>query len=388
MSTADVETLVVGAGVVGLAIGAALARSGREVLILERNSAIGQETSSRSSEVIHAGIYYPKGSLKALLCVEGRKRLYAFAAENGVNFLRTGKLIVATTPVEVERLAGIAKAAAANGVDDMQHLTAAQVSHLEPEVHCLEALLSPSTGIIDSHGLMVALEGHLTSRGASVVLGTDVTAIMREPSGLFHVETVNEGETSVLTADTVIVAAGHGMAALAPKLPRQGAYQPPPPFIAKGHYYSLRRKAPFSHLIYPIPVDGGLGVHLTLDLQGQARFGPDVQWIDTLDYSFDDQDGRRRSDFAASVQRYWPAVTEDDLISGYTGIRPKICGPGAPAADFAIHGPKDHGVQKLVALYGIESPGITASLAIANHVTQILGYASVDQPSQSVLAEP
>ncbi len=369
---ADVETVIIGGGVIGLAIGNSLSRRGQEVLLLERNMAVGQETSSRSSEVIHAGIYYPRGSLKARLCVEGRDLLYAFAAEHGVHVQRTGKLIVATSPQEEKRLVGILAAAAAIGVMDLKHITAADVAELEPQVACTAALLSPSTGIIDSHGLMVALEGHLVSRGGTVVLGTEVRSVTLTPNSLFSVETVSNGAELSLKARRVVSAAGHGMAALSPLLPCAGAYAPPPKFLAKGHYFSLRGGAPFSHLIYPIPVDGGLGVHLTLDLQGCARFGPDVQWIDRLDYAFDDQGGRRQFDFTASIRRYWPDLNADDLIPGYTGIRPKISGPSAPAADFAIHGPGDHGIPNMVSLYGIESPGLTASLAIGEYVAEML----------------
>ncbi len=373
--TADVDMLVIGGGVIGLAIGDALARGGRDVLVVERNGALGQETTARSSEVIHAGIYYPKGSLKARLCVAGRDHLYKFAAENGVNIRRTGKLIVAASPAEAERLTAIAAAGAANGVDDLRLLTMTEAKALEPEVSCVAALLSPSTGIVDSHGLMVALEGHLTTHGGRVVLATSVTGVSREDEGLFRVTVRNADTTSTITAHAVVAAAGLGMAALAPRLPRTGSYVPPAMLMAKGHYFNLRGRAPFRHLIYPIPTDGGLGVHVTLDLQGQARFGPDVQWVDRPDYAFDDPQGQRRADFAASIRRYWPDLDPDNLIPGYTGIRPKISGPGKPPADFAIHGPASHGIPNLVALYGIESPGLTASLAIGAHVAAMLAQA-------------
>lgn len=371
--TPDIETVVIGAGVVGLAIGQELAARGQDVLVLERNDGIGQETSSRSSEVIHAGIYYPKGSLKARLCVEGKARLYAFAAENGVDVGRTGKLIVATSEPERAKLDSIAAAARANGVDDLKHLTAPEIHALEPEIAAVAALLSPSTGIIDSHGMMVALEGHLTSLGGAVVLATEVTGITQLTSGTFSLDTVSNAETSNLTARRVVASAGHGMAALATRLRYRNNYAPPPQHLAKGHYFSLSGRCPFRHLIYPVPVDGGLGTHLTLDLQGRARFGPDVQWIDRLDYAFDDPGGARTTKVETSIRRYWPALPAAALAHGYTGIRPKLSGKGQPPRDFEIHGAETHGVANFVALYGIESPGITAALAIGPHVAALFG---------------
>ena len=372
MQSPDVETVVIGAGVVGLAIGQELAARGQDVLVLERNDGIGQETSSRSSEVIHAGIYYTKGSLKARLCVEGKQRLYAFAAENGVDVRRTGKLIVATSELERAKLDGIAAAARANGVDDLKYLTANEVHALEPHVAAVAALFSPSTGIVDSHGLMVALEGHLTSRGGAIVLATEVAAIKQLPSGNFSLETASGGETSTLTARRVVASAGHGMASLTTHVRCRNDYAPPPHFLAKGHYFTLTCRCPFRHLIYPVPVDGGLGTHLTLDLQGRARFGPDVQWIDRLDYAFDDPGGARTAEFDASIRRYWPDLPNGALVHGYTGIRPKLSGKGEPPRDFEIQGPATHGVANYVALFGIDSPGITSALAIGPHVAALL----------------
>jgi L-2-hydroxyglutarate oxidase LhgO len=368
----DVEIAIIGAGVVGLAIGAALAEAGHEVTILERNDGIGQETSSRSSEVIHAGIYYPRGSLKAQLCVEGKKRLYRFAAENAVDFQMPGKLIVATSSAEEKKLHSIAAAAQANGVDDLGFLSGEQANDLEPEIACTAALISPSTGIIDSHGFMVALEGHLTTRGGSVVLNSNVCDVALNPFGGFALSVISGGELTILTCHKLVVSAGHGMALLAPGLPRNSNYDPPPHCFAKGHYFTLKGRTPFRHLVYPVPVEGGLGTHLTLDLQGRARFGPDVQWVDTLDYAFDDQGGVRLREFEKSIRQYWPGLPERALEHGYTGIRPKISAKGEPARDFAIHGPDDHGIDGMVALYGIESPGITSSLAIGAYVAALL----------------
>ena len=364
--------MVVGAGVVGLAIGAALAEAGHEVTVLERNGGIGQETSSRSSEVIHAGIYYPKGSLKARLCVEGKERLYRFAAENAVEFRKPGKLIVATSEPEEAKLQTIAAAARANGVDDLEFLNCHEAQVLEPEIACRAALMSPSTGIIDSHGLMLALEGHLASHGGSVVLNADVQDVTMRPSGGFTLSVLSCGEVTALTVRNLVVSAGHGMARLASKLPCASNYVPPRHFLAKGHYFTLSGKTPFGHLVYPVPVEGGLGTHLTLDLQGRARFGPDVQWVESLDYAFDDPDGLRLVEFERSIRRYWPHLPAGALEHGYTGIRPKTSAKGEPARDFEIQGYGEHGIEGMVTLYGIESPGITSSLAIGAYVSSLL----------------
>lgn len=368
----DVETVVIGGGVVGLAIAAELAKAGPEVMLLERNDGIGQETSSRSSEVIHAGIYYPNGSLRAKLCVEGKRRLYEFSAENGVDARRLGKLIVATSRQDVEKLVSIAAGARHNAVNDLEFLSASETRAMEPEVCCEAALFSPSTGIIDSHGLMVALEGHVMASGGSVTLCAEVHRVAHSVSGLFTLDISSGGEFSQLSCRNLIASAGHGMAALSSALPRAKGYEPPASFLAKGYYYTLSGPAPFKHLIYPVPVEGGLGTHLTLDLQGRARFGPDVEWIDDLDYSFHDAEGTRRNSFESAVRRYWPDLKAGALEPGYTGIRPKISGKGQPARDFEIHGPETHGISGLVALYGIESPGLTAALAIGPYVASLL----------------
>lgn len=362
----DIETAVIGGGVIGLAIGAACANAGHDVFVLERNKAFGQETSSRSSEVIHAGIYYPTGSLKARLCVSGRQKLYAYARERGVATQQLGKLIVATSDDELGFLDAIAAQAHANGVDDLRSLSCDDVRALEPELVCLRGLLSPSTGIIDSHGLMAALESDIVNNGGTIVLETAVTEVSLGGDGDFILNIVSAGESSRITARNVIVAAGLGMASLARSLPCASDYVAPRVSFAKGHYFTVSGRVPFRHLVYPVPVPGGLGTHLTLDLQGNARFGPDVEWVDDIDYAFDDPDGLRRRAFESSVRRYWAALPDGALVPGYTGIRPKIHRQGEAARDFAIHGRSEHGIARMVTLYGIESPGLTASLAIAD----------------------
>jgi L-2-hydroxyglutarate oxidase LhgO len=369
--TADIETVVVGAGVVGLAVARSLAAAVHEVMVLERHGAIGQETSSRSSEVIHAGLYYPPGSLKARLCVEGRKLLYAFASENGVPHVRSGKLIVATADDEGPRLDALAKTALANGVSDIARLSAADVRALEPEVACIGALLSPSTGVIDSHALMVALEGHIRAGAGSVVLNTEVEGLAAHDDG-FEIATVSAGERSAFTARNLIIAGGLGASRLGSMLVAGSRYQPPETYPARGHYYTLEGPAPFRHLVYPLPREAWLGIHLTLDTTGQAKFGPDLEWQEEPSYVFDDTDGARRALFEREIRRYWPGLPDGKLVPGYVGVRPKIYRSGEPARDFAIHTQREHGLPRMVALYGIESPGLTSSLAIGAHVAALL----------------
>ncbi len=369
---ADVETVVVGAGVVGLAIARALALKGQEVLVLERHDRIGSETSSRNSEVIHAGLYYPPGSLRAKLCVAGKQLLYRFCAENGVAHTRCGKLLVATQDAEIAKLEGIAKTAHANGVDDLTRLSAAEARALEPEVACVAAYLSPSTGVIDSHGLMLALEGHLTSRGGQVVLNTSAASLAQVEGVGFEIAIDSGDEASSLSAKNLVLAAGFGGTALGRTLAYQPGYTVPETVPAKGHYFSLTGRAPFRHLVYPMPQGAWLGVHLTLDVSGRAKFGPDIEWKDAVSYDFEDAGGARRARFEAEIRRYWPGLPEGALQPDYVGVRPKIYAQGEPVADFAIHGPAEHGVPRLVALYGIESPGLTSSLAIGDHVAALL----------------
>ncbi len=362
----SVDCVVVGAGVIGLAVARALAVAGREVLVLEAAEGIGTETSSRNSEVIHAGIYYPPGSLMARFCVAGRRALYDFCRDRGVPHRNCGKLIVATSAEEDGRLAGIKARAEANGVEGMRVLSAAEARALEPNLSCTSALLSPATGIVDSHAYMLALQGEAEAAGAMVVFLSPVVAA-RAGRGGIEVE-VGGAEPVTLRCRLLVNAAGLHAPALARRIAGMPAERVPTGYYAKGNYFTLAARAPFSRLIYPVPVPGGLGVHLTIDLGGQARFGPDVEWIDTLDYTVDP---RRADGFYAAVRRYWPALPDGALQPGYAGIRPKITAPGAPAADFVVQGPQTHGVPGLVNLFGIESPGLTASLALAAHVREV-----------------
>lgn len=357
-----VDCIVVGAGVVGLAIARALALEGREVMVIEALAAIGTGTSSRNSEVIHAGIYYAPGSLKARLCVQGRQQLYSYCQQRGVGHSRCGKLLVATMPGQLAQLQGILSQAAANGVHDLAILSAAQAKTLEPELACEAALLSPSTGIVDSHGLMLSLRGDLENAGGMVVCNAPLVAA--ESAGAAITLTVADG--TQLQARTVINAAGLNALVLARRFAGLDQSRLPGSFYAKGNYFTLSGRAPFSHLIYPLPEAAGLGVHLTLDLGGQAKFGPDVQWVDSPDDL--SVDPARADAFYAEVRKYWPALEDGALQPGYAGIRPKLCAPGEPAADFCIQGPADHGVPGLVNLFGIESPGLTSSLALGSYV--------------------
>lgn len=363
--TESVEAVVVGAGVVGLAVARALALAGREVIVLERNGAIGEETSSRNSEVIHAGIYYAPGSLKARLCRQGKEMLYAYCAERGIAHKRCGKLIVAAHEGQISTLETLRANAAANDVTDLRWLSPADIQNLEPNIRVVRALFSPSTGIVDSHGLMLNLQGDLENHGGMVALHAPVQSIRTTEDGFLL--STGGAEPMTLSARLVVNAAGLGAQALAASM--QGV-SPPPLVLAIGHYYSLSGKSPFHHLVYPVPEDGGIGVHVTLDLAGQARFGPDVRWIDQVNYAFDDS---RREAFIAAIRQYYPNLDEGRLQPAYTGIRPKLTGPGQPAADFHIDGPERHGVTGLVHLFGIESPGLTSSLAIAEEVRLRLG---------------
>jgi L-2-hydroxyglutarate oxidase LhgO len=370
--TADVETVVVGAGAVGLATARALAIAGQEVMILERHDAIGTETSSRNSEVVHGGLYYPTGSNRAKFCVRGRDMLYAFAAEHGVGIRKCGKLLVATSDAELGRLAAIRDTAGANGVSDLVELSADDAKVLEPEVNCVAAMLSPSTGIVSSHEFMQALEGDFLSRGGQLVLNTSVDAIETTPSGDFVLTTSGPEGTYDLTCQRLVIAAGLSATRLGRMLGYRSGYEVPETYPAKGHYFSLASKAPFSRLIYPMPSGAWLGIHLTLDLAGRAKFGPDIEWKDSVDYSFEDPDGARMKLFENEIRRYWPGLPNSALYPDYVGVRPKIYPEGAPVADFALHGPELTGIDNLVALYGIESPGLTSSLAIGEAVAEKL----------------
>ncbi|WP_420333208.1 NAD(P)/FAD-dependent oxidoreductase [Roseibium sp.] len=362
----DIETVVIGAGVVGLAIARALAIAGREVMVLERHGLIGSETSARNSEVIHAGIYYPPGSLKAKLCLPGKHLLYQFCDENGIAYKKTGKLIVASNENQLPELERLHAQAEATGLHDLEVYDAKRLKQIEPALDCISALYSPSTGIIDSHAYMLALQGHLEARGGQVVLGSSVDRIEKTPEGYAIRVTSADGDSMPLTCRELIISAGHGAPGLAANLP--GA-TPPKAYLAKGNYFKLQGKAPLSRLVYPVPEPGGSGVHITLDLQGQARFGPDVEWIERINYDVDPARGEK---FYAAIRSYWPGLPDNSLVPDYCGIRPKIVGPGEPAADFRIDGPETHELEGLVALYGIESPGLTSSLAIGNEVLERL----------------
>ena len=367
MTAEQVDCVVIGAGVVGLAVARSLALRGREVIVLEAADMIGSVTSSRNSEVIHAGIYYPKDSLRARFCVEGRRWLYGYCAERGIPHRRCGKLIVATDEAQVEALRGIRARAEANGVDDLEWMSGNEATALEPELHCVAALFSPSTGIIDSHTLMLNYQGDAEAHGAMLAFLTPVEGGEIIGDGIL-LETGGEAPMQLLCR-SVVNSAGLFAPALAHKLRGFPTERIPTPYFAKGNYFDLGCKSPFSRLVYPIPREGGLGVHITIDLAGRGRFGPDVEWVDTLDYNVDI---RRADGFYEAVRTYWPAMPDGVLLPGYAGIRPKIHGPGEPQPDFIIQGPGDHGVPGLVNLFGIESPGLTSSQPIAEHVAEIL----------------
>ena len=360
-----VETVVVGAGVVGLAVARALALSGREVVVLEAAGAFGTGISSRNSEVIHAGIYYPAASLKARLCVAGKRMLYAYCAARAVGHTRCGKLIVATDEGELAILGALQAAAAANGVHDLLRLDARQVAALEPALRAAGGLLSPSSGIVDSHTLMLALLADAEAAGAVLVLHAPVEAIETRRGGLaIH---VGGPHATVLLAREAVNAAGLEAWRLARAT--CGPVPVPPRFLAKGSYFALAGRGPFRRLVYPVPVAGGLGVHATLDLAGRCRFGPDVEWVDGVDYTVDPA---RAGAFYEAVRRYWPHLADGALRPDYSGIRPKLAGPGAAAADFTVQGPRAHGIAGLVNLFGIESPGLTAAPALAALVRDLL----------------
>ncbi len=364
----EVECIVIGAGVVGLAVARSLALRGREVIVLEAAGAIGTETSSRNSEVIHAGIYYPKGSLKARACVAGRQMLYRYAAEHGVPVQRCGKLIVATDAAQTEELWALQAKAAGNGVTDLERLTAAEAMAMEPALSCVAALLSPSTGIIDSHAFMLALQGDAEAAGAMIAFHSPVSGGVAGEGGI--VLEVGGAAPMRLRARAVVNSAGLHAPDLAGRIAGLRPGSVPSAAYAKGSYFTLSGvRPPFGRLIYPMPEPGGLGVHVTLDLAGQMRFGPDVQWVDRLDYDVDPARGER---FYAAVRRYWPGLPDGALQPGYAGIRPKLGAPGAPASDFVIQGAAEHGAAGLVNLFGIESPGLTAALALAELVADQL----------------
>ena len=361
------DTLVIGAGIVGLAVARALALAGHEVMVLEAESAIGTGISARNSEVIHAGIYYPAGSLKARLCVAGARQLYAYCGERGIAHQRCGKLIVATDAAQLDALTRTEAHARRNGVTDLRRLDAASACAMEPALSCVGALLSPSTGIVDSHAVMQSLHGDIEQAGGMVVLRTPVCGGRVTPQGIEL--SLGGSDPATVLARRVVNCAGLGAPAIARQIIGLPAESVPPLHYAKGNYFSLSGRSPFSHLIYPVPEAHGLGVHLTLDLGGQARFGPDVEWIDEPDYQVDPA---RAAGFYGAIRRYWPGLPDDALQAAYAGIRPKPHGPGEASRDFLILGPREHGVGGLVNLFGIESPGLTSSLAIGDAVTMLM----------------
>ncbi|HSB97283.1 MAG TPA: NAD(P)/FAD-dependent oxidoreductase [Spongiibacteraceae bacterium] len=364
MTDTKIDVVIIGAGVIGLACAKALAEKGLATVLIERNARIGAEISSRNSEVIHAGLYYPTTSLKARLCVQGRELLYDYCAARHIEQRRCGKLIVATTAAQEEKLSELAAQALANGVHDIRHLTRDQALAMEPALDCIAALWSPSTGIVDSHSLLLALQGDFENAGGTLALHSEfIDGEIRGDS--IQLRIISGGETLALRTKILVNSAGLSACEVASRIDGIPSAAIPTPYFAKGNYFSLAGRAPFSRLVYPVPEPGGLGVHFTLDLAGQARFGPDVEWIDTIDYSVAQS---RSRDFYAEIRKYWPALPQGSLISAYAGIRPKISGPGAPNTDFVIQGAETHGSAGLINLFGIESPGLTAALAIARDV--------------------
>ena len=365
--TERVDCAVIGAGIVGLAIARELALQGREVIVIEAADTIGTHTSSRNSEVIHAGLYYGKGSFKARFCIAGKQMLYAYCSERGVPHRNTGKIVVAAGDDEIEPLKGYVAKAEANGVTDLRWLSRAQLRDLEPDVECVAGFLSPSTGIVDSHALMLAYQGDAQNHGAAVVFKSPVRSGEAGGSGI--VLDVGGDEPMTIACRAVVNSAGLFAQDVARSISGIPAQSIPPQYFAKAHYYTLSGKPPFRRLVYPVATSAHLGVHVTVDLAGQVRFGPDVSWVEKVDYSFDHS---REPLFYHAIRKYYPDLKDGQLQPGYTGIRPKVSGEGEPAADFLIQGPKDHGVPGLVNLYGIESPGLTASMAIAQHVRALL----------------
>ncbi len=368
--TERVQCLVVGAGVVGLAVARHLAMRGIEVVVLEAADAIGTETSSRNSEVIHAGIYYPRDSLKARLCVAGKHALYDYCASHGVPHRRCGKLIVATSDDEVAVLEEIRQRAAANGVGDLHFVEPAEARRLEPDLRCTAALMSPSTGVIDSHGLMLAYQGDAEDHGAMIAFMSRITGGRVTADGIEVRVADGEGGEIRLACDLLVNSAGLHAQNVARRIDGIPPDSVPAQYFCKGSYFSLLGRQPFGRLIYPVPMSASLGVHVTVDLAGQVRFGPDQEWIDGIDY---DVDPARADVFYAAVRRYYPDLADGALQPAYSGVRPKLQAPGEPAADFVVQGPEAHGIAGLVNLYGIESPGLTASMAIAGLVGRKLG---------------
>jgi L-2-hydroxyglutarate oxidase LhgO len=361
------QVLVIGAGVIGLAIARTAARAGHDVTVAEMTGGIGNGVSSRNSEVVHGGLYYPTNSLRAKHCVRGRRMLYAFCAAHGVPYRKCGKLIVATNATELAKVESIKKQGEINGVEGLEMIGGNAARALESELACVGALSSPESGIVDSHGFMRALWGELEECGGMIAFETPVEG-MSYKSGRWRVQ-FGGSEPGAIAFDAVVNAAGLGAQALARRIENYPAEKVPRLVLAKGNYFSFAGRPVFKRLVYPTPVDGGLGVHVTLDLAGRMRFGPDVEWIAAESYSIDP---RRADGFYERIRTYWPGLPDNSLVPDYCGIRPKLTGPGEPAADFMIAGPDAHGMPRLVNLFGIESPGLTSSLSIAEDVTKLL----------------
>src|SRR5882757_2834230 len=357
------QVLVVGAGVVGLAIARAAALGGHEVIVAEAADAIGTGVSSRNSEVIHAGLYYPTGSKRAYHCPRGRRMLYDFCASHGVPHRKCGKLVVATNASEMERLEGILAQAKINGVEGVDIIDGAAARRLEPDLACVAAMRSPETGIVDSHRYMLALQGDLEDRSGVVALNTPIERLRRAGGG-WAVD-FGGADPQSIRVDAVVNSAGLGAQKLGRATEGYPAERVPPLFLGKGSYFAFAGRPVFSRLIYPVPIPGGLGVHVTLDMAGRMRFGPDVEWVGEENY---DVDAARSAAFYARIRDYWPGLPDNGLVPDYSGIRPKLTGPGEPAADFMIEGPNEHGVSGLMHLFGIESPGLTSSLSLADEV--------------------
>ncbi|HWH83537.1 MAG TPA: NAD(P)/FAD-dependent oxidoreductase [Burkholderiaceae bacterium] len=372
-----VDCIIVGAGVVGLAVARAIAATGREVIVVEHAPGIGSGISSRNSEVVHAGIYYDAHSLKAECCVRGKHLLYEFCSARGVAFKRSGKLVVATSAQDVDRLRGIDERARANGVSDLVWLSAEAARELEPELHCTGALFSPSSGIVDSHELMTALLADAEADGALLAVASAFAGAT--PTGSAWIARTDGDASYELQTDWIVNCAGLFAQQVARSIEGFPPAHIPQQWLAKGHYFSLAGRSPFSRLVYPLPADGGLGVHCTIDLGGQAKFGPDVEWLPrgiepgSIDYAVDE---RRAESFYGAIRRYWPQLRDGALSPTYSGVRPKLSGPGQHALDFRIDGPGVHGCRGVVQLFGIESPGLTASMAIAERVAAIVGGAA------------
>jgi L-2-hydroxyglutarate oxidase LhgO len=370
----EVEHLVIGAGIVGLAIAGELARSGKSVFVLEAGSHVGCGISSRNSEVIHSGIYYPTNSLKHLLCVEGRRLLYAYCDSHGIAYRKCGKIVVAVDDLEAEEIAAIARRAAQNNVENVETLDAPAAKRLEPAVRAVSALHVKETGIIDSHGFMLSLVGEIEDSGGAVMLNHRVLSGRPSRAHRYELDVASPSGRLTITTRTLVLAAGPWTNALTAAIEGMGAIDAPRLFLAKGSYFAFSGRPTFTRLVYPVPVQGGLGIHLTLALDGRIRLGPDVEWLETRDPDQVDfgVEPSRAEGFYACARRYWPDLPDGSLTPDYAGVRPKLSGPGAPAADFLLQGPQQHGLRGVVALYGIESPGLTSSLAIGARVVSML----------------